>query len=229
MGLFTSDADDSKRGEEIIRVALKRFNSVSGAAYSVSAEVDSDNLEKCCAAFKRIKKLGFPDAPGPFKRLGAFAALAQAWSPFLVTPIHHTAEDPNFELIWGARLVVETLPGFAAVIELGGKTGHFIRNSLLPTPHFQVEFIAFLRAFANGSKRANKDPDDGLLLERSQAIALMLEAAAYVPANDPQNEQIFAKAAGCLALIADDELFLHDWKFNDPVFLDMALAWGIEG
>jgi hypothetical protein len=133
-------------------------------------------------------------------------------------------------LIWGARLVVWALPAIAAVLETGIEDdGPGVGDVLLPTPHFQVEFIAYLRAMANGVSQLGFVPEDAILLERATATGLMLEACAYVPKSVPHSDASFySKAASCLEAIAADELMLHDWKFNDPKFLDLAVGWGME-
>lgn len=230
MGLFTSGSDDFAKGRALLDTAIRRFNDISGAAYSVLASVNEENLRECCRAFDRIAQLGFPPEPGPFKRLGAFAILSQAYQPFGISAsVPERPLPPHADLIWPARLVVWTLPVFAASLELNDDAGPSIGDVLLPTPHFQVEFIAYLRNMANGAKETKVAPDDGLLLERSTATGLMLEACAYIPHTIPHTDTSFySKAASCLDSIAADELLRDDWKFNDPNFLDLAVGIGLE-
>lgn len=230
MGLFTSGLDDFAKGSALLATGLKRFNDITGQAYAIEVEIHEENLRSCCAAFDRIAKIGFPEQPGPFKRLGAFAVLAQAYAPFLVKSNQLARVLPeNADIVWGARLVVWTLPVFAASLELNNDNGPSIGDVLLPTPHFQVEFIAYLRAMAHGQAELKLTVDDHLLLERSTATGLMLEACAYVPRRIAHTDTgFYSKAASCLEAIADDELLRDDWKFNDPGFLDMAVGIGLE-
>lgn len=224
MGLFTQDSSDFNEGHRLLDLALRRFNDIPGLAYSIKASILPNNLQKCCEAFKRVSVLGFPNDPGPFKRLGAFSVLSQVWPPFQVDP----ADTTDTNLIWGPRLVVWFLPVMAAALEFDDD-GPCIRDMLLPTPHFQVEFIAFLRNMANGSVPPAPSPDDSCLLERATATGLMLEACAYVPTKiNHSDTSFYSKAAACLEAITEDPLLLDDWRFNDTEFLNLAIGMNLE-
>lgn len=231
MGLFSSGADDAATGLRILNVGLRRFNGSVGIAYGVEVLIDEKLLAECSAVFERITAIGFPPDPGPFKRLGAFATLAQVFRPFVIKPsIEASILPPETEIVWGARLVVWLLPVFAGALEINhDDNGPGIGDILLPTPHFQVEFIAYLRNMANGATDLKFRPDDHLLLERATATGLMLEACAYIPKRvDHKDACFYAKAAACLEAIAQDPLLLDDWKFNDPEFLELATGLGTD-
>ena len=226
MGLFSSDHGDVV-GRKMLDVAIRRFNGVPGLAFSVDASLHEQNLRQCCDTFRRVSHLGFPDDPGPFKRLGAFACFAQAMPLFNVK--NALGPDiPDILAIWLPRLVVWTLPVFAAALEVDGEA-RCIDDFVLPTPHFQVEFIGYLRNMFKGSEQTGQSPPDALLLERATATGLILEACAYMPINaDRPNRSLYSKAATCLDAIAADELLVDDWRFNDPAFLELAVGIGVE-
>lgn len=143
MGLFSSGGADGCNA--ILGFGLSQFNDICGAVYSVKASLNDENLKTASAAFERICTLGFPENPGPFKRLGAFAILSQIWPFFTVTHVieGRTESPEELEIIWQPRIIVWILPIFAAALEISGQEPS-ISQLVLPTPHFQVEFIAYL-------------------------------------------------------------------------------------
>lgn len=222
MGLFSSKQTDS--GLETFRFALKRFNDIPGSVFAVSATMDEGNLRHCVDAFDRISKLGFPNDPGPFKRLGAFALLSQIWPPFSVRGTIPTSAPTLIE--WGPRLSVWALPVFASKMEIEG-VGNLIGDLTFPTPHFQVEFIGYLRNMAHGREVTRIVANDTLLLERVTATGLILEACSYA-SNVHAESALPVQASGCMEAINRDSLLAEDWQFNDQNFLKIAYGMGIE-
>jgi len=226
MSLFSQDGNNLSSGKEIITCAATEFNNRPGYAYSVEACLNEDNLEKCCTAFEAFRKLGFPSDPGPFKRLGSFAVISQIWSPFEFTPTHKSAACDQLHLVWGPRLTVWALPFLSRAIEINGD-GPCIEEFSLPTPHFQVEFITYLRNIAYGNTFGQASNE--LLLERSTATGLLIEACAYSGGNQCVSKQkLQERASGCLEDIQKDPLLFDDLKFNDPEFWQLAMGMGIE-
>ena len=226
MGLFSSNAADIENGRKMLQYAISSFNATPGTAYGVTAALNTGNLEKCCELFLAISSIGFPADPGPFKRLGAFATLTQAYPVFEIS--HNLYQEvPDLAAIWQPRIAVWTLPIFAAVLEVDGEP-RCIDDLVLPTPHFQVEFIAYLRNMFQGVLTTGVIPSESRLLERATATGLILEACAYAPDQSHRPDRsLYSKAATCLDAIAADALLLNDWKFNDPEFLELATGIGV--
>lgn len=227
MGLFSEDSHDLDIGEHLLSLIAKRFNSLSGYAYSVSITANRRSLENCCFAFRRITELGFPQDSGPFKRLGAFAILCQEFFPFDVT-IESRPDEFDAEVIWAPRVAVWSLPIFAESLSINADRS-FLHSFTLPTPHFQVEFISYLRNMVHGRNVTGLLPSDHVLLERTTATGLILEAAAYVPADLHERlKGLMTHASACLDAISQDNVLSDDCRFNDPDFLNLAIGMNLE-
>ena len=228
MGLFTQNGQDAQVGRDLLSYGLRRFNDICGNVYSVQAQLDESNLAKCCETFTGFSAQGFPSDPGPFKRLGGFCVLSQQWNPFNISATLPSVACDDFDLIWGPRLAVWMLPIMSAALVMDDSTP-CIEELVLPTPHFQVEFIAYLRNMLFGSKQYGEACDE-LLFERTTSMGLLLESCAYsVPHTQRRiNRRLHGSADGCMERISADPILADDWRFNDRNFLKMAGGIGLE-
>lgn len=230
MGLFTNSSHtDVEVGTRLLAKSVQSFNDAPGSAYSIIASLNTEALEVACGVFDRLAE-NLPESPGPFKRLAGLTILAQCHDLFLFEREVRsglpalTAED---HIVWAPRIAIWAIGDFAEAIAVNGNP-EFLRAFEMPTPHFQVEFIALLRNFAYGAKSV-RCPEDALLLERISSTALILEAAAYAT-QDRQGHYINTGAAAeaCLLAVAEDPILREDVRFNDPNFLNMAVGIGLD-
>lgn len=215
MGLFSKSSQSSiKNGLAAIEPALDRFDLFVGRKYGVKVSVDQRALKKCCETFLKFSEMGFPEVPGPFKRLAGFAVLSLNFNAFRFKDALRIEPKQPLEIIWGPRVVVWILPALAESMSINGDKS-LLRAFDMPTRHFQVEFIGMLRSMAWGKKMSGVSPDIGLLFERCVSIGLTLEAAAYASLADTKKQSRFTRAAReCSEAIEKNVLLLDDMIFN---------------
>jgi len=209
MGLFAPRASSSvAAGKKVLGRALFDFNQVIGRCYFTRIELKKAGLVECCRAFDRIAKLGFPDQPGPFKRMAGFAVLSQQFDLWDIQ-----CTDPSDKILWRPRIALYSLPAIAEAIVIN-EHSRLLKAFDMPTRHFQVEFIGLLRGYSLGKKKST--PSDFLLFERINAVGLILESAAYASLAKPEMHQLVRKGAKqCVSSILEDIDFQDDMIFND--------------
>ncbi len=225
MGLFTDKAADQEieHLKPLLKPITGKWNAGPGSLWDVPSEFNAENYANCCLLADKVWS-SLPGLPGPFKRLGAFAVLAQDFPPFSLAD---GTEEPDPQALWRPRLAVWALPYFALAISINQEPAGRVRFHL-PTPHFQLEFLALLRGMAYGAALAPSGPqtfDTTQLLERSLSVGLIIEGACY--AGDQARENgLIGNSLRCLEGL--DQLHRDDLNFNNDEFLDRAASWGIE-
>ncbi len=206
--------------ESLLESSVLHFRESSGNAYGIICDVAKGSCEQLSSLYSRIG--GLPDSPGPFKQLAAFAVLTQEVRLFNFATRDST-ED--LDVVWNPRLTLWCLSAVATTLRLNGNH-HAIVVPVLPTPHFQAEFINHLRSFYNGRILCGVETSTDLLSERILATALILEASSY--AKDCSDEEFTRNAEDCLEKIAENPVLRGDIQFNDPEFLNLAIGIGLE-
>jgi len=206
--------------ESHLSKALQQFNDIAGAAYGVSCVLEEGAVESLSLLYSNIP--GLPESPGPFKQLAAFSVLSQEVKLFRFEP---SVEDAQLDIRWNARISLWCLSSIALTLRLNGDY-HPIIVPVLPTPHFQAEFVNHLRSFFYGRLICEVETSVELLCERILSTALILEAASY--AKNCTDQEFIKNAEDCLAKIAADQVLVDDIRFNDPNFLELAVGISLE-
>lgn len=217
------DSEHERDFRTLITTTTSHFNDVVGNAYGIHVSLCDNSIESLSERYREVAKLGIPDRPGPFKQLAAFAVLSQEFDLFAYEA--GPQQEPDLQIAWTPRLALWSLTGLSKALSLNG-TSHPLLNPVLPTAHFQAEFINHLRSFLYGRLQAKAKPSSGLLLERILSTALTLEAASY--AGDCRDSDFTNNASECLEKIAESQILADDIRFNDPTFLDIIGGIGLE-
>ena len=230
MGLFTNDpATNFVAGRKVVDLAIRRFNDIPGTAYNVRAELDEERLLTACETFEKFAKIGFPENPGPFKRIAGSAVLLQheKYIRFYHDTLSNTdLGDDEFHHLWNPRFAIWMSSIFAGVIRLD--SGSNIGQFKLPTPHFQVEFISFLRNFSKGASLVDESDKLAVLLERCTGVGFIMEASAYASHATEKLPCIESGTDYCMEDIRKNEKLADDLRFNDEAFLELAVGIGVD-
>lgn len=224
MGLFSAKNAFQKEDYEIALESSKRiadwWNVDHCELFGFKLYVAAKSLEESCRAASTLfdeKPFYFARPPGPFKRVAAFLVTG-CLNPFLgFKPLGKAAARRNAypqtdhdRRVWHVRFLLLSLP------ELFERLKFKVNDKWLkvewngfPSPHFQLEFMNWLKWLDRLSKSVvSKDVDwDDFQKKRFarmvMATALSLEASSYTNSANPMGVQ--GKIDGCMSKLTDQQ------------------------
>lgn len=235
MGLLTSENEDQdyQFAFRTARCVQNWWNENQSKIYGFRLGLYAGSLRDCC-------KIGsglfdgpyFARPPGPFKRTSAFVIIGRL-NPFfgfhpLAKPKEHTVSlVPSSEgekQAWLARIMTLMIPAILSGTRANIGGNHILLSEWVgfPSPHFKLEFLAWLRWLDRcesyrdvlGNKEWEKFYERRLA-RMVMATSLMIEACYY--ASNPAEGTICGNTASCMESLGDDhELDLIYDMINTP-------------
>ena len=206
---------------------LDKWNAQPGALWNIRAEWDADawarHLHIEGQIFNGARLL---NQPGPFKRIGAFAAFNQYWPCFrLRDALSGEVLTPESMALWVPRVTLWLLPFYARSLIVAGI--RFQLQVACPTAHFQTDLLCYLRSLYRvlDLHPAYKE-EMGILTERIITLGLIIEAATYATTSGMEPLRNFTEGAGPCIAVGNEELHI-DLVFNEPRYLDDAGGLGL--
>ena len=158
-GLLTknSGADDYAALLAISNAVAKWWNETFSARYGFLVVVSSTKAKACCDMGTQLFTTGsFPESPGPFKRIGALLVLGRLHPLFDFHPFKleggnivetGTSMTEEERIAWLTRILVLCIPAtFGAMqLETNGHEQYLDEWEGFPSPHYRLEFMAWLR------------------------------------------------------------------------------------
>lgn len=209
-----------------VEVGIGKWNAYPAQIWGVSANLDNDRFEHCVEISESVfdgKRM--PKAPGPFKRLAAYAVASQYLSPVSWSR-DGQALGREEQSYWEPRLAIWSLPFIVQTLRLNSETIDV--PITFPTLHSQIETLNHLRNIFSASQGADRIAADELH-ERITAMSLILETSAYASFPDTDRLKPFVKhAKSCIAQYKLDDPRWPDLFFLNKDFLDNGAGFGLE-
>lgn len=217
MGLLTSDCKerDFQFAYRTARSVQTWWNERQSKVYGFQLQLFKASLQECCdIGSKLFDGTYFANPPGPFKRASAFVVIGRLHPFFGFHPLSHTQgllpTSKAEEEAWCARMMTLMIPAILCGTRatIGGKDVLLSDWSGFPSPHFKLEFLAWLRWLdrcENYRETLGKEWDgfyEKRLARMVMATSLMIEACYY--ASDQKPESICGNAASCMESLGDD-------------------------
>ena len=212
---------------QMLAHGLDKWNAQPGELWNIRAEWDADawtrHLQMEGQIFNGTRLL---NQPGPFKRIGAFAALNQYWPGFRLQHAGNGAPlSPEAMALWVPRVTLWLIPFYARSLIMAG--AKFQLQVACPTAHFQADLLCYLRSLYHVLDRHPAYKHEmGILTERILTLGLIFEAATYATTSGMEPLCSFTEGAGPCLAAGNDELHI-DLVFNEPRFLDNAVGLGL--
>ncbi|WP_395746627.1 hypothetical protein [Prosthecobacter sp.] len=224
MGLFSAQKGYQKEDYQIALEASKRiaawWNVDHHELYGFKLVVSAHDLNDSCSTASRLfdeTPFYFARPPGPFKRVAAFLVTG-CLNPFfgfkpLGKPASRREALPTTDhekRVWHVRFLLLALPELFEQLKfkVNGQWEKVCWEGF-PSPHFQLEFMNWLKWLDRLSKNhVSKDVDwDDFQKKRFarmvMATALSLEASSYTSSKTPCGVQ--GKIAGCMSKLTPQQ------------------------
>lgn len=212
---------------QMLSHGLDKWNAQPGELWKIRAEWDA------CAWAKHLQVEGLIfngtrllTQPGPFKRIGSFAALNQYWPGFRLQHADNGVPlDAEAMALWVPRVTLWLVPFYARSLIMAG--ARFQLQVACPTAHFQADLLCYLRSLYHVLDRHPAFKEEmGILTERIITLGLILEAATYATTSGMEPLRSFTEGAGPCLAVGNEELHI-DLVFNEPRYLDDAGGLGL--
>jgi hypothetical protein len=216
MGLLSTQSGslDVQHAQLIADCVAEDWNSVQKDLYGIMLWINPHGIKKCCQIGTQLFENGFfPPQPGPFKRVAAFVVLGRLY-PFFKMTGREAPQTEHERQAWLARFMGLLVPAALRTMKV------FINNKWttlegwkgFPSPHYKLEFLAWLRWLDHFERYRPKFPDlaewtrfsSERLARMVMSTALMLEACYYIDVAD-QLSGIRAQVSGCLANLNESQ------------------------
>jgi hypothetical protein len=216
MGLLTAGPidQDLKHCLLIADAIAREWNEHGRPINGITLFVNPAAMLKCCAAAYEIfdQNHYFPKPPGPFKRAAAFVVLGRLQWFFEMRG--DNAPDPRKQerehRAWLARFMVLAIPGVLRRTKLGD--GHILDAwKKFPSPHYQLEFLAWMRWLDGFGRYRGKFEDfewnsfyRERLARKVMSTSLMIESCYYLNVAKGFSS-LQSKVEPCLTKLEDEQ------------------------